>query len=639
MPAKLTFNEFKEGWLEDVVKDAASTIELGRRFARKLVTQWQDVPENIGENLIICDGSGDGGIDIAFLSRKDDVPNPDDVAGDTWYLVQSKYGKAFQGSQTLFTETQKILETLEGRRDNLSSLAKGLLTQLTNFLSQSSQQDKIVLLFATVDPLDEGQKKTLQDLRAMGKSRLAGKYNVEFDVQAISVATIYEQSVDEAEIPTLKVAIQLSNSVDIDELWVGPVSLTAIYEFMKEYRTKTEDLNRLYDKNVRRFLGAKGKINREIQNTLRKTPEHFGLYNNGITIVVNDFHKGGSMTELVEPYIVNGCQTTRSIWEVFSQNLESGGTGTSDVIEDWKARAAKGVVVTKIVKVIPGDITILNNTIRFTNSQNAVREKDFLALNSEFKKWEIEMGSRYGVFLETQRGGWDAQNAIQKQKSNVKPFFKEHTNAFDLIKVYAACWLGEAGTAWNKNSAFTPGGALFKRIVDEVTDGAPFGVDDLYAAYRLQLVANTYKFGHGAEKESRKLTRFLYYTVVGELLKDVMVEGSHTKSERDVTAAMLKLFNPANEATAKKLFDAAIRVIDAYMTAGTSHSVYKEDAFQNAFGGNINAYLKWEDVGKEDKSYHLRSLTSEYQAALGLSNGDNPPSLDQLLSAIYEPHI
>ena len=605
MPAKLTFNEFKEGWLEDVVKDTPSTIELGRRFARKLVTQWQDVPENISENLIICDGSGDGGIDIAFLSRKDDVANPDDMAGDTWYLVQSKYGKAFQGAQTLFTETQKVFDTLEGKRNNLSSLAEGLLTQLTTFLSQSSNQDKIVLVFATVDPLDEGQKKTLQDLRAMGKSRLENMYDAEFNAEAISVATIYEQSVDEAETPPLKVGIHLNDNIDIEDLWVGPVKLMDIYGFMKEYRAKTEDLNRLYDKNVRRFLGARGKINQGIQKTLKNTPEHFGLYNNGITIVVNGFHKGGSVTELIEPYVVNGCQTTRSIWEVFHQKLESGGTGISEVLEDWKARADKGVVVTKIVRVQRGDDMLLRNTIKFTNSQNAVREKDFLALENEFKQWESKMGEKFGIFLETQRGGWDAQNAIQKQHPATKPFYKEHTNAFDLIKVYAAGWLGEVGTAWNKNSAFVPGGALFKKIVDEVSEDAPFGVDDLYAAYRLQLVADKHKFGRGGQ-DSRKLTRYLYYRIVCELLKNILLKGGYLVTERSMTAALLKLFNTENEATAQKLFDASLKVIDSYMTAGTEHCVYKEYAFENTFGSNINAYLKWEDVGKEDKSPSLR---------------------------------
>ena len=54
------------------------------------------------------------------------------------------------------------------------------------------------------------------------------------------------------------------------------------------YRGKTGILDQLYEKNVRQFLGSRRKTNRRIADTLRENPELFGLYNNGITIVVSD---------------------------------------------------------------------------------------------------------------------------------------------------------------------------------------------------------------------------------------------------------------------------------------------------------------------------------------------------------------
>jgi hypothetical protein len=52
-----------------------------------------------------------------------------------------------------------------------------------------------------------------------------------------------------------------------------------------------------------------------MRETLETMPERFGLFNNGITIVVSQFHKKEeSLIELVEPSIVNGCQTTRTIF-------------------------------------------------------------------------------------------------------------------------------------------------------------------------------------------------------------------------------------------------------------------------------------------------------------------------------------
>jgi hypothetical protein len=74
--------------------------------------------------------------------------------------------------------------------------------------------------------------------------------------------------------------------------------------------------------------GGRGKVNKGMQSTLRDAPERFGLYNNGITIVVSGYKYVGASLELIEPYIVNGCQTSRTIWEVFHQRLDAGGTGT-----------------------------------------------------------------------------------------------------------------------------------------------------------------------------------------------------------------------------------------------------------------------------------------------------------------------
>src|SRR5689334_801835 len=85
-------NQFRAEWIADVVKDDPSTIELGRRFAYKLITQWLDAAEP-GTDLIFCDGAGDGGIDAVFLDRADD--DIEAAAGDTWYLIQNKYGSAF----------------------------------------------------------------------------------------------------------------------------------------------------------------------------------------------------------------------------------------------------------------------------------------------------------------------------------------------------------------------------------------------------------------------------------------------------------------------------------------------------------------------------------------------------------------
>ena len=60
----IDFEAFRQEWLADITEGSPSTVELGRRFAVKIVTQWLDGYEP-GTDLVYCDGAGDGGIDLA----------------------------------------------------------------------------------------------------------------------------------------------------------------------------------------------------------------------------------------------------------------------------------------------------------------------------------------------------------------------------------------------------------------------------------------------------------------------------------------------------------------------------------------------------------------------------------------------
>ena len=75
----------------------------------------------------------------------------------------------------------------------------------------------------------------------------------------------------------------------------------------------------------------------------------------------------------------------------------------------------KGVVV-KIVKVGSDGENLLVNTTKYTNFQNSVSQKDFIALEKNFKHWQTEMESRYNIYLEIQRGGWESAKS-QNQKT------------------------------------------------------------------------------------------------------------------------------------------------------------------------------------------------------------------------------
>ncbi len=450
-----------------------------------------------------------------------------------------------------------------------------------------------------------------------------------FDVEAVSVDTIYRRTLEDMysssrtfRVPLFANLVQAS-AVD-DTLLVCSVPLTKLFQFMESYQEKSGDIDQLYEKNIRRFLDGKGKVNKSIRQTLIDEPEQFGYYNNGITIVVTDFTLNEEgVLRLTDPYIVNGCQTTRTIWDVCRQRLKSGGTGFDPELHEWEERASRGIVIAKVVKVGVLGEALLQKITRYTNSQNAVKEKDFIALDKDFRYWRHKIGEQYNVFLEIQRGAWDARRAYQKQHPAEKKF-NEFANASDLLRVYGAGWLGEVGPAFGRNAAFLPSGDVFSRIVNTEGTGESFHVDDLYAAYLLMQAASVYHFGRTGQT-TRKLTKYLYYHIVIELLKSVMVRAELEVTPRSVTIALIKVISSGQQ---ELLLDTAIEAIDEYLTPHTDNSILDEGYMKRT--GNLNGYMKSEQIGK-DPIY--KRLIGDYIRQLGKGN---PSPRDVLIKMVAE---
>ncbi len=590
----ISLEQFETQWLEEVVSGDPSTTHLGHRFAEKILRDWHEIDAATAE-LILCDGAGDGGIDAAVFVAEDPSEG---IEGDTWILIQSKYGSSFTGSETISSEAQKLFATLEGKRETLSSLSTELVTRLRNFLSNRGAKDQLEYVLATSKRLTPEEEEYLANIKTIGRA----KFGEFFDVDSVSIETIYNKVAEEDAFGGNKLQIKLKTIVASSGniLLVGATRLADIFQFMKDYKSASGDLDLLYEKNVRKFLGNKRKVNKGIEATIEGHPERFGLYNNGITIVAEEVEKL-SPDELVltNPFIVNGCQTTRSIWSVLQRKLNSGGTAPSDKQKAWEASLNTSVVITKIVVVGSEGEELLTETTRYTNSQNAVGEKDFIALEKDFRTWAPLFSSRYGVFLEIQRGAWEARRAYQKQHPLAEPRYGEAAYAFDLLKAYAAGWLCEPGIAYAKNPPFSPGGSLFNKI----TNDSAFGVESLYSAFLMQKLANEYSFGRGAKKQTRGQTRYLFIMVAVDLVKDFLLNNQLDYSLSSISGAVAKLHDAGH---LKTFGDAAVQLIDDYLTNGNEDCLFVEPEFQKM--QDLNAFLKSEKLGKgEDFSPRLRT--------------------------------
>lgn len=516
---------------------------------------------------------------------------------------------------------------MSGSSQSLNGLTSDVLDHIKQFLQSATEDDRLVLMFATVEALlSDSEKRALEDLRILGRSR----FGTRFDVETISVHSIYrngqesEETQDSIKIPLLGTLTTAGES----NLIAGAIPLRSLYIFLQKYKNETGDLDSLYEKNVRRYLTLRKPINKKMRDTLRETPELFGLYNNGVTIVVKDFEVDKEGYILHDPYVVNGCQTTRTIYDTLHSFYENGGSGEPANVE-WYTKASRGVVIIKIVRVgteASGDV-LLRNITRYTNSQNAINDKDLMALESILRDWAKEMDTAFDVFLETQKGGWESRTALQKKRPALKQFASnKYANVADLLKVYGAGWLSEPGTAWQQNKAFLPpNGMVWKKIIDKTNTGL-FSTGDLYAAFLLQQKAQEYQFGRGAKEQTRKLTRFLFYFVTLELFRHYA--GSHDPNT--ITGIFLALSQhhlPVRDI----LTTTAVNIIDEYMGNG-DNSVRHEKQYKD----NINLYLKGSELGNKEYSEKLYQLIANHRAGLNYAQLDGSKATDVIKKAFAD---
>jgi len=127
--------------------------------------------------------------------------------------------------------------------------------------------------------------------------------------------------------------------------------------------------SKLLESNVRCFLQARGKVNKGIIETIKKTPQMFFAYNNGISATAESVivkNAGQNLLELEsvnELQIVNGGQTTASL--LYAKRKDN--ADLSNVSVQMK------------LSIVPGHIseTVVPNISRYANTQNRIVDADF----------------------------------------------------------------------------------------------------------------------------------------------------------------------------------------------------------------------------------------------------------------------
>ena len=166
------------------------------------------------------------------------------------------------------------------------------------------------------------------------------------------------------------------------------------------------DFSVLFD-NVRGFVN-KSKYNKNIIKTLKEEPTKFFIYNNGLTLVVDNADTENKnlgkaiKLSLKNLQVVNGGQTLRSI---YAFNEEDG--------KNIKNGLSKAQVLVRILN-ISEDESLDNKIAEYTNSQNAISVVDLKSLKEE--QINIEQYLSGHNILYVRKSGDTGDNEVEYDK-------------------------------------------------------------------------------------------------------------------------------------------------------------------------------------------------------------------------------
>lgn len=252
--------------------------------------------------------------------------------------------------------------------------------------------------------------------------------------------------------------------------------ITPISEIYRLYKQAQQEDYQIFNNNIREWLGD-SPINKGIVETLNSdNMNDFLYYNNGITMIYEssetDRLEGTKrIIPLINPQIVNGCQTTNSIYNALNKYNDS----------EIKSKFKSAYVMVKALKKDNNtDDEFYENVMKYTNKQNSIPEKAFSSKDEYFYRIQKELLSR-GFLLEVK----------PSDKAKYKQVYSSKKNLVDLLEI-ANKKSKKFGLAYTKLSDISiPLDKLLQIMLAFVKDG--------YAAYTKK--SCVLKYGHPIYKD------------------------------------------------------------------------------------------------------------------------------------------
>lgn len=458
---------------------------------------------NMDITTVKTDNYGDGGVDYLFFTNnnrlileEEDIDSLDNNSEIDIHFVQVK-----DSSNLDSAVPNKLLELTENffnnnNLDHYNQEIKGNVELFNKISEKILPRGRFNVYFYYFGKFGKNQLEAASDILHRFKTLESSVSVYDFIKKAesniFSVSDIYKSlsTVREFEHTFSKIE-KYSAEVDEDsEKTDALISLIPIKQYFNFITNEDTEINsKLFESNIRDYKG-KSSVNKGIINTLENGGNlQFWWLNNGVTIIAEEISESSSAKKITikNPQIVNGLQTSYSIYHYFKDNPE-------------KLQEEKREIFIKMIRIDSDQEGIELDITKATNRQNEIRDKDLRANDDVQKNIELHFKSK-GKYYQRK----------DKYYTNRKYPKKDIVTLFDLAKyVYTIMFKDPAYTRNNpgkllKDDKYT---AIF-RINDPNQD-----YERYYHCYIIYDTINSYNKGQIVfVNDSFKRVNFIHHIV------------------------------------------------------------------------------------------------------------------------------
>jgi len=535
--------------IREYVLKAENNTEKGHRFLEWAITRLFDASPDEVRNQI-TDGAHDMGID-AWI-------HPD---------IETENGGIIQLFQCKFNESHDESEILQFRADvdnflnmKIEDIRREELKRLYKKIKDEKLEPELFYITDQKIQLKEIPKR----LKVYGIDQIVNHLWSEI----VGIPKGVEQT------------IQLEGILQFNDSIIGVMALSELRKFIE--RTQSY----IFESNIRKYL-QRTRINKNLKDTLEKMPNNVFFYNNGITIVGKNIEVQDSKVKIIEPQIVNGAQTSSTIFQ---------SVGLLDPIP--------GSITVTIIKA---DSDVIKQEItKFRNSQNAVKGKDLISLESFHTGIRAQL-KNFGYYYEQQAGAWNYMKPNEKAKYNGHEVYKnylpdEHENKIEASLAIQAMVAGITQNPTKPYSSIAscmPNGSLYPKVFDsQIAQDYRL----LFYPYLIRCYSEKLGFGDPEAKdpEQKRYARLLFVTAYFNILFNHILKKNKDEIKKnpeslekvfknfEINQRILELTNQAMT----HYFIRAQEFYDDHEEILTWHNFFSKHAWNEALQKSFNSFLK-----------------------------------------------